>query len=310
MEHRAKSIVVVGSINTDLVTTANRLPLPGETITGTSFTTFQGGKGANQAVAAARLGAQVTMIGKVGSDAFGIESIRELERQGVHCEHVTVEPGDSGIAVITVGAGGHNTIIVLPGANASVSPSFIDSKRAVLREAAVVLAQLEIPVEAVLRLAEICAEERVPLMLDPAPARKLPPGLLERCEWFTPNETEAAFYASQIPTASSSPQTASALRTAGARNIILKRGEKGAYLDCVASNPFEVRAMKVSAVDTTAAGDTYNGAFAAALVEGEELPTCGRFAAAAAALSVTRHGAQASMPTLSEVTAFLEHESI
>jgi len=308
MGNRSKPIVVVGSINTDLVVTADRLPLAGETITGNSFTTFQGGKGANQAVAAAQLGATVKMIGKVGSDAFGGESIRQLENRGVNCEHVAIEDGDSGLAVITVGLGGHNTIIVVPGANAQVSPSFIESKRSVIREAGIVLAQLEIPADSVLCLAEICEQEGVSLMLDPAPAKPLPSGLIERCEWFTPNETEAGFYSAGRNESSSPAHIASLLRAMGARNILLKRGEHGAYADLIAAASFEIAAMKVTAVDTTAAGDTYNGAFAAALVAGKQISLCGKFASAAAALSVTRPGAQASMPTLAEVTAFMDHE--
>jgi len=306
----SKTIVVVGSINTDLVVTADRLPLPGETITGKSFATFQGGKGANQAVAAAKLGASVTLIGKVGSDAFGSESLRQLTSQGVNCEHVLTELGDSGLAVISVGSGGRNTIIVIPGANAQVSPAFVESKRHVIREAGIVLAQLEIPLDTVLRLAEICKQEKVPLMLDPAPAAALPEGLLELCHWFTPNETEAAFYAANQDAACTAPQIAISLRAKGARNIVLKRGDQGVYIDCDDSAPIEIPAMKVLAVDTTAAGDTYNGAFATALMNGEELPACARFASASAALSVTRVGAQASMPTLAESTALLKSLTI
>ena len=170
-----KAIVVVGSINTDLVATTPRLPRPGETITGSCFATFQGGKGANQAVAAAQLGATVTLIGKVGSDAFGSTSIHALQSRGVQCDHVAQEPGDSGVAVITVDASGQNSIVVIPGSNAHVTPEFVESKRSVIREAAIVLAQLEIPLGTVLRLARICREERVPFMLDPAPAIALPP---------------------------------------------------------------------------------------------------------------------------------------
>jgi len=310
MGNTSKTIVVVGSINTDLVVTADRLPVAGETITGNSFATFQGGKGANQAVAAAQLGATVTLIGKVGADNFGAESIRQLQSRGVNCEHVAIEQGDSGLAVITVGLGGHNTIIVVPGANAQVSPAFVESKRSVIRQAGIVLAQLEIPVESVLRLAEICQQERVPLMLDPAPAVALPPELIQRCEWFTPNETEAGFYSADSLESNSPAHIVRSLRVLGARNILLKRGELGAYIECVASAPLEIAALRVSAVDTTAAGDTYNGAFATALMAGEDIARCGKFASAAAAVSVTRPGAQASMPTLAEVLELLNQKNI
>ncbi len=310
MALQSKTIVVVGSINTDLVVTAERLPLPGETVTGNSFATFQGGKGANQAVAAAKLGASVKLIGKVGSDAFGAESVRQLEVHGVDCNHVAVEPGDSGLAVITVEHGGGNTITIVPGANAHVTPAFLESKRSVIQGAGIVLAQLEIPPDAVFRLAEICQQEGVPLMLDPAPAAALPPGLLELCAWFTPNETEANFYAAAEGQPRSPLQIASSLRSKGARNIVFKRGQAGALVDCLQSTPIEIPARRVQAVDTTAAGDTYNGAFAVALMNGEEVSSCGRFASAAAALSVTRAGAQASMPTLAETLLLLSDEPL
>jgi ribokinase len=298
---RSKTIVVVGSINTDFVVTTDRLPLVGGTIPGNSFATFQGGKGANQAVAAARLGASVILVGKVGSDSFGAESVRQLRSHGINCDHIAIEQGDSGLAVITVASEGHNTIIVVPGANAGASPAFIESKRSVIREAGIVLAQLEIPVESVVRLAEICEEEGVPLMLDPAPAKELPADLLKRCSWFTPNETEAAFYAFGTNPLTPPEEIVAFLRASGAQNIVLKQGERGAYLGCVGTVAVQIPPARVTAVDSTAAGDTYNGAFATALVNGHPAEFCGRFAAAAAAISVTRAGAQASMPTLSEV---------
>jgi ribokinase len=300
-----KAIVVVGSINTDLVATTPRLPRPGETITGSCFATFQGGKGANQAVAAAQLGATVTLIGKVGSDAFGSTSIHALQSRGVQCDHVAQEPGDSGVAVITVDASGQNSIVVIPGSNAHVTPDFVESKRSVIREAAIVLAQLEIPLGTVLRLARICREERVPFMLDPAPAIALPPELFTLCDWFTPNETEAAFYA-QAPFVPP-PQAAAALHALGVQNVVLKLGQRGAYIDGPAQSSHQVPSIPVKAVDTTAAGDTFNAAFSAALVDGKDIPTCGLFAAAAAALSVTRAGAQSSMPSLAEVLAVLSN---
>jgi len=310
MGNRPKTIVVVGSINTDLVVTADRLPFPGETVIGNGFASFQGGKGANQAVAAAQLGATVSMIGKVGSDAFGSESIRQLQERGVNCDHVEIAPGDSGLAVITVGSGGRNTITVVPGANAQVSSSFVESKRSVIREANIVLTQLEISLEAVVHLAKICKQEGVPLMLDPAPAKTLPPGLLELCDWFTPNETEASFYAGEGNGLGPVEEISASLRAKGARNILLKRGEEGVYVDCISSFSSRIAAKQVQATDTTAAGDTYNGAFAAALVNGNPIGFCAEFACAAAALSVTRPGAQSSMPMLAQVAAFMEKEGV
>ncbi|NYF80766.1 ribokinase [Granulicella arctica] len=288
--------------------TADRLPQRGETIPGTSFQTYQGGKGANQAVAAAMLGATVMMVGKVGSDAFGAESIRQLQSRGVDCTHVATEKGDSGLAVITVGAAGENTILVLPGANAAVSPEFVESKRAVIRSAGIVLAQLEIPVESVLRLGQVCAEEGVPLMLDPAPARELPQELFALCRWLTPNETEAMFYAGEMQ--SGSAEIAGALLKKGAQGVVLKLGEKGAAIYQADADVIAIDPMRVSAVDTTAAGDTFNGALAAALTAGNGLAASGRIASAAAALSVTRMGAQASMPGAAEVSRFLKERNV
>jgi len=300
-----KPVVVVGSINTDLVVTAEKLPLRGETIPGKAFKTFQGGKGANQAVAAAMLGAKVLMVGKVGDDGYGAESIRHLKSVGVDCAHVAVEPGESGLAVITVGAGGENTIIVVPGANGAVSPEFLESKKDVIADAGMVLAQLEIPVESVLRLAQMCREAGVPLMLDPAPARELPAEIFALCEWITPNETEARFY---LKHAAESEAIADELLETGVRGVILKLGERGALIRKPGEASVAVKPFAVKAVDTTAAGDTFNGAFAAAVCAGETLEASGRFASAASALSVTRAGAQASMPTLAEVDALLAAE--
>lgn len=300
----AKPIVVVGSINTDLVVRAERLPLRGETVAATGFATFQGGKGANQAVAAALLGAKVKMVGMVGSDAYGTASVEHLRSCGVDCEHVGRAEGESGLAVITVGADGENTILVLPGANVMMSPAFVASKRGVIAEAGMVLAQLEIPLETVLALARMCEELQVPLMLDPAPAQVVPQELMGLCAWVTPNETEAAFYAG-VREGGGVAETVAALRKLGARHVVLKMGERGAVVDVVGEAPVKIDAVAVQAVDSTAAGDTFNGAFATGLVEGMTVAEAGRFAAMAAAISVTRAGAQASMPTLAEVRAKL-----
>jgi ribokinase len=303
-----KTVVVVGSINTDLVVRTPNLPVRGETVTGESFQTFQGGKGANQAVAAALLGANVSMIGKVGSDSYGADSVRHLKQVGVDCTHIEVQPGDSGLAIITVGASGENTIIVVPGANAAVTPEFIESKIDVIKRAGMVLAQLEIPVESVLRLAQICREAGVPLMLDPAPARELPSEIFALCEWITPNETEAQFYlggAGEGRSGGDSNGIADAILRTGVRGVILKLGERGASISRVGETTIDIAPFKVVAVDTTAAGDTFNGAFATAVCAGQTIEFSGRFAAAAASISVTRMGAQASMPGFAEVSAML-----
>jgi len=304
-----KPVVVVGSINMDLVTTAERIPLAGETVAGTGYGTHAGGKGANQAVAIARLGYPVRMIGRVGSDRFGAELLRGLKLAGVETSGVKTVEGNSGVAVILVSAEGENCIVVTPGANERLRPEDLDGNRDALQGAAAVLAQLEIPLDTVLRLAEICAEYRVPLILDPAPAQDLPSSLLARATWFTPNETEATYYVRDA--VSGEPAgIAQALRSLGAANVLLKRGAQGFYLATADGRGEAGAAYRVRAIDTTAAGDTFNGAFAVALATGRSPSESARFAARAAAISVTRHGAQDSMPSLDEVERFLSEQGV
>lgn len=295
-----KPIVVVGSINIDLVAKAERIPVTGETVAGLEFQTHPGGKGANQAVAIARLGYPVRMIGKVGTDSFGLELRRELDRAGVDTTAVAAFEGPSGVAVIVVTPSGDNVIVVTPGANGALSPSDIDANLTIIREAGMVLTQLEMPLATVEYLAMVCADEGVPLMLDPAPAVELPLALVGSARWFTPNETEAAFYVPNDHTNSSPEQVAHALLGLGWPGIILKLGARGAYL---ARNGMsvEVDAFPVHSLDTTGAGDAFNGAFATALMLGFTDAEGARFAAAAAALSVTRAGAQPSMPAFEDV---------
>lgn len=296
-----KPIVVVGSINMDLVSLTPRAPLPGETVFGTDFKMYSGGKGANQAVATARLGYPSVMLGKVGDDIFGTQLLEILQRDGVDISHVERTSAPTGTASIVVDERGENSIIVTPGANLEVTPEYLESKRNILREAGIVLAQLEIPMATIRRLAEMCEEIGVPLMLDPAPAQALDAATLRRITWLTPNETEAAFYAGS---STSADETARALLAAGVRNVILKCGQAGALImnSDVRCN---VSAFTVEAIDTTAAGDSFNGAFAVAQMRGLDMEESARYAAAAAALSVTRKGAQASLPTREELDRFL-----
>jgi ribokinase len=307
MRHRVniKPIVVVGSINMDLVVSAERMPLAGETVTGTSFQQHPGGKGANQAVAIARLGHEVRMIGRVGSDPLGEELLQSLRQAGVDISGVKKVAGSSGVAVVVVSDNGQNCIIVTPGANAQLSPDDLEEHREHIRSAAAVLTQVEIPLETVQRLAQICREEAVPLILDPAPARSLPPDLIRLVTWFTPNETEAAFYLRDSGSAANPAEIVQTLQALGAANVILKRGEQGFQLVTSDGKVESGTAHVVRAVDTTAAGDAFNGAFATALVRGRSPIDSATFATAAAAISVTRHGAQPSMPTLDEVTRLL-----
>lgn len=303
-----KPIVVVGSINLDLVTNTDRIPEAGETVQGNRFQMHPGGKGANQAVAVARLGYPVQMIGKLGSDVLGEQLWAHLQSVGVGLAGVQKAEGASGTAVIMVAPHGENCIVVTPGANAHVSPSYVDLHLDMIRSAGLVLTQLEVPVETVEHLADVCFQEGIPLMLDPAPARTLPHNLLSRVQWFTPNETEAAFYAyggqgsseNMVPSV-----TAHLLRDQGPVGVILKMGSQGAYL--VADGvERQLSAIRVEAVDATAAGDALNGAFAVGLMSGMTPVESARFAVAAASLSVTRPGAQTSMPTLAEVTRMLD----
>jgi ribokinase len=307
-----KPIVVVGSINTDLVASAARLPLAGETVLGSSFEIHPGGKGANQAVAVSRLDYPVQLIGKVGADEFGEQSRSYLQSVGVDVSAVEVGHGTSGVAMITVSPVGDNSIIVVPGANAQVSPAFIDAHREMIRGAGIVLTQLEIPIETVQRLAELCWREGIPLMLDPAPAQNLPASVLSRLQWFTPNETEAAFFAAPSTNGGDSPQPeqiADTLLAAGIHGVILKMGSRGSYLASANGIAQRIPPYPVTAVDTTAAGDAFNGAFATALMLDMQPETAAQFASAAAAISVTRRGAQPSMPGRDEVRQLVQNKT-
>jgi ribokinase len=304
---RQKPVVVVGSINMDLVAFSERIPAVGETVSGSDFQTHPGGKGANQAVAAARLGYPVRMIGRLGSDAFGDQLREHLTKAGVDVDAIARSEGPSGVAIIEVSAKGDNSIIVVPGANAQVTPEDIDANLAVIRDAGIILTQLEIPVETVVHLSSVCEREGVPLILDPAPARALPEKLFQRIDWFTPNETEAAYYAA-TPKEQELPPSKIAARflEKGCRGVVLKMGSHGVYL-AASNNPAEtIPAFPVRAVDTTAAGDAFNGAFAVGLMMGKTARESATFAAAVAAISVTRTGAQPSMPTMREVQALLD----
>ncbi len=301
-----KPIVVVGSINLDLVVAAERIPRVGETVMGSTFASFPGGKGANQAVAIAKLGYPVALVGCVGSDAYGAPLRQGLEEAGIDTRSVTTAEGSSGVALITKSARGENSIVVVPGANALVSCALVDQAETLLRSAGMILAQLEIPLETVLYLAELAARYDVPLMLDPAPARVLPEGLLSRVAWLTPNETEIEELLRGTGVDPGDEQAAIArLQSLGVRNVLLKRGERGVVLGRQ-SAPFErVPAYAVNAVDTTAAGDAFNGGFAVGLLRGWSPRQSALFASAVAAISVTRHGAQASMPSAAEVEEFM-----
>jgi len=303
-----KPIVVVGSINLDLVANADHIPAAGETVLGSNFQMHSGGKGANQAVAAARLGYPVQMIGKLGSDALGEQLRSQLEAAGVGLEGVTRAEAASGVAMIVVAPHGENCIVVTPGANAQVTPEYVDKHGELIRNAALVLMQLEIPLATVEHVADLCEQHNVPLILDPAPAQDLAGSLLHRVTWFTPNETEAAYFAKNVNDHGEADPAATArqLLVLGPRGVLLKLGTRGAYLSTSDGMEKQMDAIPVRAIDTTAAGDAFNGAFAVGLAHGKGAVESARFAVAAAALSVTCAGAQPSMPTLREVEELLE----
>ena len=304
-----KPVTVVGSINIDLVASTELIPVEGETVLGTGFHIHPGGKGANQAVAVARLGYPVRMIGRLGDDAFGAQLRGHLEHAGVDVAGVATTPGSSGVAMITVAESGENCIVIIPGANAWLTPDDIDANIEIIRSSGIVLTQLEIPIETVEHLARICVREHISLILDPAPAKELPTSVLKAVTWFTPNETEAAFFtgeSNEISDLHDPTRAAKTLIGLGIPGIVLKLGSRGAFIATTGSvgerlNPFPVRA-----VDTTAAGDAFNGAFAVGLLLDKDPAASARFATAAAALSVTRAGAQPSMPTMAEVDRLLE----
>ena len=292
-------IVVVGSINLDLVTLAPRFPGPGETLLGTRFFTAHGGKGANQAVAAARLGAEVALVGALGRDAFGDQLHAGLAREGIHLDHVArLDDEGSGTASITV-ADGENQILVVPAANARVSPAQVEAARATIAHADAVLVQLEIPLDAVETTLRLGRRENVPVILNPAPAQALPIEWLRLASYLTPNQHELATALG----ADAATDFRELMRRAPCPVVLTRGGDGAWYRDDIHPEPIHQPGFKVDVIDSTGAGDTFNAALAVFLKEG--LPAAVRKACAAAALSVTKLGAQGGMPTAGELGALL-----
>lgn len=286
----------------DLVVRSPRIPLPGETLSGWDFSTIPGGKGANQAVAASRLGAQVEMIGCVGDDGFGRELLANLQKEGVNTQYVSVQSQTpTGIALITVSDQGENTIVLSSGANGKVTPALVRRAKSAIVEADILLLQLEIPLEAVKESVRMAKRHQVTVILNPAPARSLPESLLKQADIVTPNETEGKLLAGLGADSAMSPvEIIEALTGMGVRQVLLTCGEDDVYfneLGTVGHMP----AFRVRAVDTTAAGDCFNSGLAVSLAEGAPFAEAVRFAQKAAALSVTRFGAQPSLPTRIEI---------
>ncbi|HEX4006192.1 MAG TPA: ribokinase [Acidobacteriaceae bacterium] len=303
------SIVVIGSINLDLVCTGKRIPAPGETLKGDRFQTFHGGKGANQAVAVARLGYPVNMIGKVGNDDFGDRLRRGLRDAGVGVRGVAEAEGvSSGVALITVDASGQNSITVIPGANDRLLPCDLEKNLAQIRSAGMILTQLETPLETVDSLCATARRLGIPVILDPAPARPLPRKILRNVAYLTPNEAETCALCGLAPgdlTPANVASVAEQLLSTGPSNVIVKMGSRGAYIAGADGLRRMVPAFRVKAVDSTAAGDAFNAGLAVGLVRGLSLEEAVRYGAAVGALSATRAGAQASMPSEEEVTRML-----
>ncbi len=294
-------IVVVGSLNMDLVVRAPRHPQPGETILGGDFRTFPGGKGANQAVAAARLGAAVQMIGRVGADAFGDALLQTLAQDGVNTAHVRRDQETpTGVALITLNAAGQNAIVVAPGANARVTPQDVVAAQAALAGAAVLLLQLECPLPAVAKAIELAKQHRAQVVLNPAPAQPLDAALLSQVDYLLPNQNELAL----LTGLGDIRPAMSRLQAVGVRRVVVTLGEEGVL---VAEGGSEVHlpAHGVTVVDTTAAGDAFAGAFAVALLEGHSTRQAAAWGNAAGALAVTRAGAQPSLPRRDELEKFL-----
>ena len=300
-------IVVVGSVNTDMVVKSQRIPGPGETVTGGTFFMVAGGKGANQAVAAARLGAHVTLVAKVGDDIFGRQAIENFKKEGILTDHILLDPENAtGVALSLVDEAGENCISVAPGANFAITAADVDAAADVIQKADVVLLQLEIPMPVVEHTAALAAEAGVPVILDPAPAAPLPDGLLPNVSVLTPNESEAERLTGVVVADEASARLAAAkLLDAGVRQVIITLGTKGALLVGPEIDTL-VPSYKVQAVDSTAAGDAFNGGLAAALASGDILEDAVRQAAMVGALSVTKMGAQPSLPTVEELRLFAE----
>lgn len=295
-------ITVIGSSNTDMVIKSDRLPMPGETIIGHQFSMHHGGKGANQAVAAARLGGDVTFVCRVGNDMFGKEALEHYRQSGIDTSFISTDPDESsGTALILVDRHGENSIAVALGANKNLDAELIKKATPIIKASSYVLTQLETPLDTVLNIGTICRTHDIPLILNPAPAAELSDELLSQVDIITPNAIEAYHLTGVMLSDLESIQEATArLHNRGIKTVIITLGEQGAYLCCDNFSGY-ISADKVDVVDTTAAGDTFNGGLVVALCEGYNMQNAVRFANRAAGFSVGKLGAQSSIPFLTDL---------
>ncbi|WP_339191117.1 ribokinase [Paenibacillus sp. FSL P2-0121] len=304
-------IVVIGSLNMDMVVRTNRSPDAGETLIGQAFALSPGGKGANQAVAAARLGAEVSMIGRVGKDTFGSEMLEIIRNEGIHIEHISVSEHEAtGVASIVIEEDGENRIIVVPGANIELTVEDIQALEAVISQAKIIVLQLEMDLAMSEQAIAIAHRKGIPVILNPAPARVLKDEMLAQVSYLTPNETEAGILSGMtVDSAETAEQAARILLQKGVQNVIVTLGSKGALI-VNAEGAKAVPGFPIKAVDTVAAGDSFNGALAQQLVLGKTLEEAVSFANAVGALAVGKEGAIPSLPQLSEVEQFLKRKSL
>ncbi len=302
MNAKDNKIVVVGSMNTDMVVNSERIPLPGETVLGGKFMMNSGGKGANQAVAAARLGGNVYFIARSGNDIFGKRAVDLYKEDDINTDYIVTDPElPSGVALILVDAKGENSISVASGANGALSPKDIDAAAGLIAECKIVLMQLETPIETIEYTARMAHRLGKTVILNPAPARELSDSLLENVDILIPNETEAALLSGvEVKDEEDARVAADALSRRGVATVIITLGSKGALVKDGDSYAL-VPSRKVKAVDTTAAGDTFCGALAVALSEGRSIVEAVGFATRCASITVTRPGAQMSLPRRCEV---------
>jgi ribokinase len=309
MNHKPR-IVVVGSMIFDFVAVADRLPRKGETVMGSHFGMHTGGKGANQAVQAARLGADVCMVGKVGCDFMGDKILENLKNEGINTGHIKRDPNvPTAACCIHVDAEGNNDIIISPGANMTVQPADIDDALEEIYKADMILLQLEIPLETIMYTAGKAAEKDIPIILDPAPAAEIPDLLFKMAMYVTPNETEAEFYSGlrigDNDLGMWAEKASQKLMSLGAKNVIITLGKQGAYYAAQENHKRFKTFEDIKAVDTTAAGDAFNGALAVALSEGQHINDAIVFANAAGSLAASREGAQSSLCRRDELEKLL-----